>query len=70
MEEEDDEEELNDVVEVGAEAVLPSRPSKDGFARLDGHLRKNDRLARIFVICPSFCNLVHVLNSLGSSITL
>ena len=43
-EEEDDEEELNDVVEVGTEAVLPSRPSKDGFARLDGHLRKNARL--------------------------
>ena len=28
--------------------VFPSRPSKDGFARLDGHMRKLD-------FCPSFC---------------
>ena len=28
-------------------AVFPSRPSKDGFTRLDGHLRKNARLTLV-----------------------
>ena len=32
-----------------ASPVFPSRPSKDGFARLDGHLRKNARLTPVFV---------------------
>ena len=30
-------------------AVLLSRPSKDGFARLDGRLRKNARLTPVFL---------------------
>ena len=29
--------------------VFPSRPSKDWFARLDGHLRKNARLTPVFL---------------------
>ena len=42
-------------------AVLLSRPSKDGFARLDGHLWKNARLTPVFLwFCPSSCDLVHV----------
>ena len=41
--------------------VLPSRPSKDGFARLDGRLGKIARLTPVFLqFCPSFCDLVHV----------
>ena len=41
--------------------VLLSRPSKDGFARLDGHLWKNARLTPVFLwFCPSSCDLVHV----------
>ena len=42
-------------------AVLLSRLSKDGFARLDGRLGKIARLTPVFLqFCPSFCDLVHV----------
>ena len=42
-------------------AVCQSRPSMDGFARLDGHLGKIARLTPVFYqFCPSFCDLVHV----------
>ena len=42
-------------------AVCQSRPSIDGFARLDGHLGKIARLTPVFLqFCPSFCDLVHV----------
>ena len=41
--------------------MLLSRPSKDGFARLDGRLGKIARLTPVFLqFCPSFCDLVHV----------
>ena len=42
-------------------SVCQSRPSIDGFARLDGHLGKIARLTPVFLqFCPSFCDLVHV----------
>ena len=42
-------------------AVLLSRPSKDGFARLDGRLGKIARLTPVFLkFCPSFYDLVQV----------
>ena len=41
--------------------VCQSRPSIDGFARLNGHLGKIARLTPVFLqFCPSFCDLVHV----------
>ena len=33
----------------GGSAVFPSRLSKDGFARLDAHLRKNARITPVFL---------------------
>ena len=39
------------VLNILLNAVYRSRPSKDGFARLDRHLWKN---TRIFVILPVF----------------
>ena len=42
-------------------AVYRSRPSKNGFARLDGHLWKNARLTPVFLwFCSSFCDELHV----------
>ena len=56
---------------VSPSPVLLSRPSKDGFARLDGRFGKIARLTPVFLwFCPSFCDLVHVqsVNELLSKI--